>query len=109
MMAFVRKLNSLKFKPRTIKSRNYSKYCATCFNEDLSSVSWDNLGECHNVNNVWLNFKTCFLHMADNHAPQIEKKVRGRNTPWLSNKIKKVMAERDYFYCQARRTNTELH
>ena len=38
-------------------------------------------------------FKTCFLHVADNHAPQIEKKVRGRNTPWLSNKIKKVMAE----------------
>lgn len=47
--------------------------------------------------------------MADNHAPQIEKKVRGRNIPWLSNEIKKVMAERDHFYRQARRTNTELH
>ena len=47
--------------------------------------------------------------MADNHARQIEEKVRGRNTPWLSNKIKKVMAERDHFYRQARRTNTELH
>ena len=47
--------------------------------------------------------------MADNHAPEIEKKVRGRNTPWLSNKIKKVMAERDHLYRQARRTNTELH
>ena len=46
MTAFVRKLNSLKFKPRTIKCRNYSKYCATSFNEDLSFVSWDNLSEC---------------------------------------------------------------
>ena len=78
MTAFVRKLNSLKFKPRTIKCRNYSKYCATRFNEDLSSVSWDNVSECQDVNNAWLNFKTCFLHVADNHAPQIEKKVRGR-------------------------------
>ena len=48
------------------------------------------ISECQDVNNAWLNFKTCFLHVADNHAPQIEKKVRGRNTPWLSNKIKKV-------------------
>ena len=109
MTAFVRKLNSLKFKPRTIKCRNYSKYCPTRFNEDLSSVSWDNLSECQDVDNAWLNFKTCFLHVADKHAPQIEKQVRGRNTPWLANEIKKVMAERDHFYRQARRTNTELH
>ena len=98
MTAFFRKLNSLKFKPRTIKCRNYSKYCATRFNEDLSSVSWDNLSECQGVNNAWLNFKTCFLHVVDNHAPQIEKKVRGRNTPWLSNEIKKVMAEREIIF-----------
>ena len=109
MTAFVRKLNSLKFKPRTIKCRNYSKYCPTRFNEDLSSVSWDNLSECQDVDNAWLNFKTCFLHVADKHAPQIEKQVRGRNTPWLANEIKKVMAERDHFYRQARRTNIELH
>ena len=52
MTAFVRKLNSLKFKPRTIKCRNYSKYCATRFNEELSSVSWDNLSECRDVGNA---------------------------------------------------------
>ena len=83
--------------------------CPIRFNEDLSSVSWDNLSECQDVDNAWLNFKTCFLHVADKHAPQIEKKVRGRNNPWLSNEIKKVMAERDHFDRQARRTNTELH
>ena len=52
MTAFVRKLNSLKFKPRAIKCRNYSKYCATRFNEELSSVSWDNLRECQDVGNA---------------------------------------------------------
>ena len=62
MMAFVRKLNPLKFKPRTIKCRNYSMYCLTRFNEDLSSVSWD-LTECQDVHNAWLNFKTCFSHV----------------------------------------------
>ena len=94
---------------KTIKCRNYSHYCATRFNEDLSSVSWNNLSECQDVNNAWLNFKTCFLHVADNRAPKIEKNVRGTNIPWLSNKINKVMAERAHFYRQARRTNTELH
>ena len=38
MTAFIRKLNSLKFKPRTIKCKNYSKYCPTRFTEYLSSV-----------------------------------------------------------------------
>ena len=107
MTAFVRKLNSLKFKPRTIKCRNYSKYCAARFNVEPSSVSWDNV--CQDVNDAWLDFRTSFLRVVDNHAPQIKKKVPGRNTPWLSNTIKKVMAERDHFYRQARRTNTELH
>lgn len=49
MTAFVRKLNSLKFKPQTIKFRNYSKYCAARLNDELSSVSWDNVGECQDV------------------------------------------------------------
>ena len=31
--------------------------------------------ECQDVNNAWLNFKTYFLYVANNHAPQIEKKV----------------------------------
>ena len=68
-----------------------------------------NLSECQDVNDAWLNFTTSFSHVADNLAPQIENKVHGRNTPWLSNKLKKVMAERDHFYHQARTTNTELH
>ena len=71
------------FQPGTIKCRNYSKYCATRFNDDVSSVSWDNLSEYQDVNNAWLNFKASFLHVADNHAPQTENKVHGRNTPWL--------------------------
>lgn len=84
MTAFVRKLNSLKFKPRTIKCRNYSKYCAARFNVEPSSVSWDNVSECQDA---WLDFRTSFLRVVDNHAPQIKKKVPGRNTPWLSNTI----------------------
>ena len=36
--------------------RNYTKNCATRFNEDLSSGSWDNLSEFQDVSNAWLNF-----------------------------------------------------
>ena len=32
--------------------RNYTKYCATRFNEDLSSGSCDNLSEFQDVNNA---------------------------------------------------------
>ena len=87
-------VNTTYFKSRTIRCRNYSKYCATKFNDDLSSVSWDNLSKCRDVNDAWLNLKTSFTQSADKHAPLVEKKVRGRNTPWLSSEIKNVMKER---------------
>lgn len=93
--AFVRKLNSPKFKPQTVQCRNYSKNCAARFNDELSSVSWDNVGECQDVNDAWLNFRTSFSRVVDKHTPQIEKKFRGRNTPWLSNTIKKVMVSEE--------------
>ena len=54
------------------------------------------------------NFKTKFTEVTNKHAPLIEKKVRGRETPWLSNEIKQLMRERDYAHRKARKTNKEL-
>lgn len=114
----------MKFKPRTIKCRNYSKNCAARFKDKLSSVSWDNVSECQDFNDTWLNFRTSLLRVVDNHAPQIEKKTRGRNTPWLSSTIRKVITERSFLppnsvkmirlqcnsvFVLRCRTNTELH
>ena len=111
MVGCVRKLHSIKFKPRIIKCRNYAKYNACSFNKDLEGIPWDpvsNVTENGDINEAWTNFKTKFTEVTNKHAPLIEKKVRGRETPWLSNEIKQLMRERDYAHRKARKTNKEL-
>ena len=111
MVGCVRKLHSIKFKPRIIKRRNYAKYNACSFNKDLEGIPWEpvsNVTENGDINEAWTNFKTKFTEVTNKHAPLIEKKVRGRETPWLSNEIKQLMRERDYAHRKARKTNKEL-
>ena len=38
----------------------------------------------------------------------INKRVRGRETPWITSKIKNSMRERDYFLTKARSGKSEL-
>ena len=46
--------------------------------------------------------------MIDKHVPVFEKKVRGRDCPWLSNEIKAKMNERDHYLRKARKSGKEL-
>ena len=80
---------------------------------NFEGMPWDpvsNVKENDDINEVWINFKTKFTEVTDKHAPQIHggKKVRGTETPWLSNEIKQLMRERDYAHQKARKINKEL-
>ena len=43
----------------------------------------------------------------NNHAPKMEKRIKGRRCPWLSAKIKKVMDEQDKILRKARKTRKD--
>ena len=59
-----------------------------------------------NVDQLWHDFKSAFVSVADRHAPIIQRRVRGiDNCPWLNKEIKSVMRQRDYFHSKARKTN----
>ena len=87
MVGCARKLNSLKFKPRTVKLRNYSKCNHQKFVEDLKSGSWDQVFSSSTVDEAWNNFKNIFLAFCDRHAPIKIKKTRGCHNPWLTPNI----------------------
>ena len=56
-----------------------------------------------NVDQLWHDFKSAFVSVADRHAPIIQRRVRGiDNCPWLNKEIKSVMRQRDYFHSKAR-------
>ena len=59
-----------------------------------------------NVDQLWHDFKSAFVSVANLHAPIIQRRVRGiDNCPWLNKEIKSVMRQRDYFHSKARKTN----
>ena len=107
MIGCVRKTNSLKFKSRTIKCRNYSKYDKETFNNDLKSVSFDTVFSCSNVNNAWSNFKSIFLDICGKHAPLITKKIRGSKCPWLTSEVSKLINTRQYQLRKAKRSGLD--
>ena len=95
MVDCVRKLHNIKFKSRTITCRT-------------NNLSFPDHTKFTNINEAWGNWKMKFLSAADKHAPLINKRVRGRETPWITSKIKNSMRERDHFLTKARSSKSEL-
>ena len=108
MVGCVRKLHNIKFKPRTITCHNYKQYNIASFKSEVSNLSFPDYSKFTNINEAWGNWKTKFLSAVDKHAPLIHKRVRGRETPWITSKIKNSMRERDYFLTKARSSKSEL-
>ncbi|KAK2558583.1 hypothetical protein P5673_018760 [Acropora cervicornis] len=85
------------------------------FCDDLRNVDWNANENSHdetNVNNVcvdnaWTRFKAIFLQVVDRHAPFIEKRVRGRDCPWITGQIKREIRHRDFLLKKARKSKLD--
>ena len=86
MVFCVWKLNSKRAPAETKVFRNYANYDPKKFCQEMGSVDWDSLGNSNGqdeppktIDDVWSNFRSAFLNVADKHAPFIQKRVRGIN------------------------------
>ena len=103
----VRKLHCVKFKPRKIYCRDYTKFNISEFKEDLHNASWDPVSMQLDFNSAWINFKSLISSIIDKHAPMKQKTVRGNECKWMNPEIRQKMRERDYYLKRARRSNSE--
>ena len=69
MVGIVRKMNHVKYKPQTIKCRNYSNYDPSSLEKDLCDADWEPLYAMVNVNIAWSFFKEKLQNIYNNHAP----------------------------------------
>ena len=90
-------MNCLKFKPRKINIRSCTNYNVSQFKTDLRETPWETLIDEDDVQSSWNSFKQTLTNVINQHAPLIEKKVRGRDCPWLTHEMKEKMYERDHF------------
>ena len=92
MVYCIRELNWRKAPSEIKVFRNYAQYDPVKFSDELKGVVWNcdenpfGASEEQNicVDELWTDFETIFLEVADRHAPLIQKKVRGLdNNPWI--------------------------
>ena len=103
----VRKINFHKTPFRTIKCRDYSKYNHRDLARDVENYDWSPVDTANNVNTAWDYLNQALTYIVNQHAPLITKRVKGRQCPWLSHKVKTIMNTRDKILRKARKSNKE--
>jgi hypothetical protein len=85
--------------PKIVKTRQFKQYNGNNFKADIFTYLNDEifLNSALDPNVMWEKWKTRFLTVADFHAPPITKRVRSQYAPLITNNIRQVMRQRDYF------------
>ena len=108
MIACTRKINNTKYEPKTITCRDYKNYDANALRNELNSVDWSAVCKISNVNLAWQRMKEILTTIFDKHAPRVEKKVKGKPSPWLTDEIKSTMNERNKLLRRYRKYKKEI-
>ena len=80
LVGIVRKVHMKKCLPRKIFVHDHRKYDIDSFKNELRNTPWENCLAEPDVNTAWNLFKYYLTNAVDNHAPLIERKVRGKKT-----------------------------
>ena len=112
-------INQISFKIRNMKNFNEQNFI-----KELQEQRWEYIYIfATDPNCMWEIWKTLFLKVLNKHAPMQNKKVRSKNVPWITRKIKELIISRDklkrkaivtkletdwYNYKQISKVNTEL-
>ena len=96
-----RKISIPRTPPKIVKTRQYKYYNNQLFKSDLREIFTNDVYQSEDPNELWNDWKTRFLIIADKHAPPITRKVRSEYSPWLTSNITKQMRHRDYLKKQA--------
>ena len=95
MIGFVRKVNHVKYKPKTIHCRDYKNYDPNKLNEHLKNQDWSKLYEYKNINDAWTFMRSILQTSYNIFCPMITKKVKGKPSPWITAELKLLMNDRD--------------
>ena len=107
LVGMIIKKNNRKFIPRMVYKRNYAKYDIESFKKDLRNQPWTQVTNEASASSGWSTFKRLLTNVIDKHAPLVQKKIRGRDCPWLANEIRHKMNERDFLLRKARKAGEE--
>ena len=79
---------------RSVRKRSYKKFDKDKFLADLSSIHWDQVYMCQEVDQAESTFTRLFQSVLDVHAPWIQFQQRKNFAPWLTEQTKELMKQR---------------
>ena len=99
---------NVQYKNCSYLQRDYSKFDEDTFIADFSQPSCDNLSSTNlGVNKKFAMFYQNVLTCVDKHVPLKKvhrKSLSFRSKPWISNRIKKMISQRDKYLRKFKRT-----
>ena len=74
---------------------SFKHFKHSVFRSDISSHNWDFLSSSKDPNELWSEWKSNFLTIADKNAPILTKRVRSQKSPWITADLKNLVHSRD--------------
>ena len=108
MICCVYKMNNGKFSAKTIHCRDYKNYNPNEMCNDIRNSNLHKIKDILSVNDAWILFRDTLTTIFQKHAPLIEKRVKGKPCPWLTDGIKRKMNDRDRLLRKMRQTKCEI-
>ena len=105
----MRKFKFPKFSPTTKEVRNFKHFSVDDFRSDLLQVPWDMIFAFRNPNACWILGKSFFDEILNKHAPLHNKRIRSRQSRWITPAIKKLLRDRDFHKKKAIKFNSRYH
>ena len=102
-----RKIGNYKPDPETITCRNYKNYDADKVKVQLAGESWNFVYNKTDPNAMWNDLKTDLKNLLNEHAPKLQKRIKGKISPWITNNIKKEMNKQDSLMRKFRKSKIE--
>ena len=94
--------NKHKFKT----NRSYKHFDDNAFVHDMENVNWEDIVHHDNIDDVLEDFENKFLKITNQHAPLKKKRVRQKQSPWLTVELINEMRKRDYLKKKACKSNS---
>ena len=70
-------------------------YYVESFRSLLSNCDWSIVLDCNCVNTAWTNFKTIFVDVLDQIAPERDVCIKMCSDPWMTSAILEKLRKRD--------------
>ena len=95
-------INFKVFLPPSYKRKiwDYKNADVNKINESLSRINWDNFLRGRNPNEQIKFLNDCILNVFSNYCPNKIITCNDKDTPWMTDDIRKLLKEKEYIYKQ---------